>query len=234
MATSAQLNSPNAIYVSKTGECYIADTLNHRIRKILLNGNIVTVVGNGNAGFDGEGTPATSAQLNSPSGIHISELGHIFIADTLNRRICKVDSNGTISTIGGHYFYGFNGDALSPFQTYLYTPTSVSGSNATGKVYFSDTTNNIVRVLEPYCQDGLAYDSATSTSVTDVLCNGFSKFSPNVCSSRGKCVATNTCSCSVGYTGNNCEFVTCGWSFLHISSSLFWKWYLFGCRQVLM
>jgi len=98
-ATSAQLNSPAGVAVDSVGDVYIADTANNRIRKV-SNGVITTVAGNGIAGFSGDNGPATSAELNLPSGIAVDSAGNLYIYDTYNSRIRKV-SNGVIATVAG-------------------------------------------------------------------------------------------------------------------------------------
>ena len=107
-ATSAQLASPLGVAVDSAGNLYIADTDNHRIRKV-SNGVITTVAGNGTAGFSGDNGPATSAQLNYPAGVAVDSAGNLYIADTDNNRIRKV-SNGVITTVAGNGTLGFSGD----------------------------------------------------------------------------------------------------------------------------
>jgi sugar lactone lactonase YvrE len=98
-ATSAQLNGPVGIAVDFTGNLYIADTYNHRIREV-SNGVIATVAGNGTPGFSGDNGPATSAQLHGPVGVAVDSAGNLYIADYGNNGIRKV-SNGVITTVAG-------------------------------------------------------------------------------------------------------------------------------------
>ena len=100
-ATSAQLNLPTGVAFDSAGNLFIADRLNHRIRKVDTSGNITTVAGNGTAGFSGDGGAATSAQLFQPNGLTFDSSGNLFIADTLNNRIRKVDTSGNITTVAG-------------------------------------------------------------------------------------------------------------------------------------
>ena len=95
-ATGAQLSVIQGVGVDSTGNVYIADTGNNRIRKV-SNGVISTVAGNGNSGFSGDNGPAINAQLKSPGGVAVDSAGNLYIADTLNNRIRKV-SDGVIST----------------------------------------------------------------------------------------------------------------------------------------
>jgi sugar lactone lactonase YvrE len=109
-ASDAQLYNPRAVAFSKTGDVYIGDAMNHRIRKIDKDGIITTVAGkpaNTNASgnpvgaFGGDGGPATEAQLNQPHGVAVDSKGNVYVADSLNNRIRKIDTSGNISTIVG-------------------------------------------------------------------------------------------------------------------------------------
>ena len=101
-ATSAALRSPYGVAVDNLGNLYIADTYNHRIRKVDLAGNISTVAGTGVAGFSGDGGRATGAQLSLPHGVAVDAAGNIYIADSQNSRIRKITLDGTIATIAGN------------------------------------------------------------------------------------------------------------------------------------
>ena len=107
-ARDAALNYPQSVAVDANGNYYIADTYNHCIRKVDGAGIITTVAGKCTyAGFAGDGGAATSAQLHTPVGVAVDPAGSIYIADTGNKRIRKVDPNGVISTVAG------NGEKLS-------------------------------------------------------------------------------------------------------------------------
>ncbi len=106
-AQQAQFNITNGVVLDLADQSfdfvasyYIADMANHRIRKV-VRGIISTVAGTGTAGFLGEGQPASTAQLNAPSGLVRDDQGNLFIADTGNHRIRKIDANGIISTVAG-------------------------------------------------------------------------------------------------------------------------------------
>lgn len=109
-AAKAQLNYPSAIIFDKTGNMYIADSTNHRVRKVDVNGVITTIAGNGTDGYSGDGGPATAAQLRCPNALALDGDGNLFIADLLSYCIRKVDANGTISTIAGTGYCGYSGD----------------------------------------------------------------------------------------------------------------------------
>jgi len=100
-ATAAKINSPRGLFIDGAGNLYIADRLNHRIRKVDADGIITTVAGTGVQGFSGDGGPATAAQLNDPTGVAVDEAGNLYIADAENHRIRKVDTGGIITTVAG-------------------------------------------------------------------------------------------------------------------------------------
>jgi DNA-binding beta-propeller fold protein YncE len=100
---------PAGVALDAAGNLYIADTSNNRIRKVDASGTISTVAG-GVAGFSGDGGDATLAQLRGPWGVALDAAGNLYIADTSNHRIRKVDASGTISTVAGNGSSGFSGD----------------------------------------------------------------------------------------------------------------------------
>ncbi len=141
LATGAKLNSPIGIAVDSAGNLYVADQLNHRIRKI-ANGLITTVAGNGTPGFSGDNGPATNAQLQNPFGVAVDSAGNLYIADTNNHRVRKV-ANGVITTVagGGVSGLGDNGPATS---AQLSAPGGIAVDIA-GNLLITDLYNNLVR-----------------------------------------------------------------------------------------
>jgi len=147
-ALSAHFDNPLALAVDAAGNLYVADTYNHAIRRITLDGTITTVAGNGSLGFSGDGGLATKAQLNYPKGVAIGADGVIYIADTFNDRIRAVAPNGTISTIGGGGYFGDAGDGGPALQAILKFPAGIAVDGA-GNVYIADTQNNKIKILTP-------------------------------------------------------------------------------------
>ena len=94
--------SPTAIAIDASGNLYISDGVNNRVRKVDTTGNMTTVAGNGMAAFSGDGGPATSASLYGPNGLAVDVAGNLYIMDTNNLRVRKVDTGGTISTVAGN------------------------------------------------------------------------------------------------------------------------------------
>jgi sugar lactone lactonase YvrE len=119
-ATSAQFSNPTGVAVDSSGNLFIADTGNDRIRKVTPDGVISTVAGNGTYGYSGDGGPATSAQLYSPSSVAVDSAGNLFIADVNNNLIRKVTPGGVISTVAGNGTYGYSGDGGPATSTQVY------------------------------------------------------------------------------------------------------------------
>jgi sugar lactone lactonase YvrE len=141
-ATSAQLNYPQGVAVDASGNLYIADSNNNRIRKV-SGGVITTVAGDGNFGYNGDGMPATDAWLNGPNGLTVDSAGTIFIADTGNGRIRKV-SGGSIATVAGNGGFGYNGDNIAATSAEFTSPSGVAVDSA-GNLYIADLGNHRVR-----------------------------------------------------------------------------------------
>jgi sugar lactone lactonase YvrE len=165
-AIEAKLNAPKRVTVTRTGIIYVVDKGNDRIRKIDINGIITTVVGNGK-GYGGDGGSATGALLNSPSDVAIDSSGNLFIADTENHRIRKVDAaTNNISTIAGS-LKGYGGDNGPATLAQLNYPDSVT-IDRYGDLYIADTDNHRVRKIEgaasPSASGGV---SVGKTSTTD-------------------------------------------------------------------
>ncbi len=104
-ATQAQLYNPLGLAFDTDGNLYISEWRNNRVRRVSPDGIITTFAGTGNAGYSGDGGPATQAQLNGPNGLLVSTDGSLYIADSENNRIRSVAPNGTIITIAGPGIY---------------------------------------------------------------------------------------------------------------------------------
>jgi hypothetical protein len=128
LATDAKLNSPTGVYVDAVGNIYVADTKNDVIRKVDATTNIInTVAGNGTAGFSGDGGLATLAQLDYPEAVWVDSAGNMFILDTDNCRIRRVDgTTGIITTVAGTTYCGYNGNDQPATDAALYYPSEAS------------------------------------------------------------------------------------------------------------
>jgi uncharacterized protein (TIGR03437 family) len=148
-ATSAMLCTPYGVAVDSSGNLYIADTSNQRIRKV-AGGTITTIAGTGTASYTGDNGPATSATFYNPYDVAVDSSGNLFIADEFNDAIREV-SGGVITTIAGMGNspgeYGFGGDGGPAIFAKLDVPYSVAVSGST--VYISDYVNHRIRSLTP-------------------------------------------------------------------------------------
>jgi sugar lactone lactonase YvrE len=165
-ATAANLGNAWGVAVDATGNVYIADALNHRIRKVVVGtGIITTVAGIGLATFSGDGGPATAARLNEPTGVAFDGAGNMYIADNANNRVRKVNTSGIITTIAGIGLpYGYTGDGGPATIAKLYYPKGIAVDNP-GNVYICDWNNNCVRKINT---------SGIITTVTGTGVAGFS------------------------------------------------------------
>jgi uncharacterized protein (TIGR03437 family) len=143
-AASAQLNTPTGVAVDKSGNIYIADSGNNRVRKIASNGAISTFAGTGSAGFGGEGGAATSAQLYNPVAVAVDASGNLYIADLGNDRVRKVSASGAITTVAGNGTTAYGGDGGPAVNAQLNFPQAVA-VDASGNLYIADSLNFRVR-----------------------------------------------------------------------------------------
>lgn len=145
-ATSAQLKFPGYIAVNSTGEVYIPDWANYRVRKVSSTGIITTIAGNGTIGNDGDGGPATSAKLSAPNSVQFDNDGNMLIADPNANVLRKINSAGVISTIAGNGSSGFSGDGNFALFAQLNAPNGIA-VNSSGVIYFADVNNNRIRKI---------------------------------------------------------------------------------------
>jgi DNA-binding beta-propeller fold protein YncE len=146
-ATSAALDGPAGLVVAPDGSILVADTINQRIRRIDPSGRIRTIAGNGKRGFSGDGGAATAASLQDPTALALGKDGSVFVADTGNNRIRVIRADGKIATLAGTADQGFSGDGGRASAAQVNGPAGVAVA-PDGSLYFSDTGNNRVRVID--------------------------------------------------------------------------------------
>jgi len=161
-AVSALLSNPTALAVDLSGNLYIADTDNHRIRKV-SGATITTVAGNGEQAFSGDGAAAIAAGIDSPNGVAVDAAGTIYIGDTHNQRVRFVNALGTISTLAGNGSKSYGGDRGAATAASLARPRGLS-VDAQGNIYVADSDNNRIRLI------------ANTGSITTVAGNGSQGF----------------------------------------------------------
>ena len=149
-ATDASLVTPDGLAVDTQGNIYIADTDGHRIRRIdAATGLISTVAGDGTPGFAGDGGPAIEGKLSFPADVILDVQGDLFIADTSNNRVRRVDgTSGVITTVAGTGTFGFSGDGGRADRATMRAPQGLA-IDRQGNLFIADTFNNRVRKIDP-------------------------------------------------------------------------------------
>jgi formylglycine-generating enzyme required for sulfatase activity len=140
--TSASFSYPCGVAIDRSGNLYVADVKNHRIRKITQNGDVTTLAGSGVAGFaDSQGT---SASFDNPTGVTVDNSGNLYVADKDNHRIRKITPNGTVSTLAGSGIAGFV-DKEGTLARFSF-PTGLA-MDESGNLYVADRGNNRIRKI---------------------------------------------------------------------------------------
>lgn len=144
LATQTQLSSPGGVALDSSGNLYIADTKNNRVRKALPSGFLLTVAGNGLGALSSENTYAPAAPLNQPRGVAVDPSGALYIADTGNSRILRISPGGTVVTVAGNGSPGWAGDNGRASLSQLSAPFGMS-FDPRGNLYIADTFNHLIR-----------------------------------------------------------------------------------------
>lgn len=146
-ARNADLDAPTGVAVAPDGTVYFSEFGGHRIRRLDPDGRLVAAVGDGLAGFSGDGGPARAARLRRPAGLELAD-GFLYIADSGNHRVRAVDlGTFTISTVAGNGVDTFSGDGGPAIEASLNTPHSVAFLSDGGLLFIADTDNHRVRVV---------------------------------------------------------------------------------------
>ena len=193
-ASAAQFRTPWGLAFDAAGNLYIADVFNNRIRKIAPDGVISTVAGTGTAGFSGDGGPAISARLSGPGGVAVDAAGNLYIADSFNHRIRRVDPAGVISTVAGTGLAGFSGDGGLATAAQLNFPTGLA-VDVVGNLFVSDTENDRIRRIGFVMTAPTLASLSTSIGVpgtsVDVTLSGTSFASPLTIDAGSGATVTN-------------------------------------------
>jgi sugar lactone lactonase YvrE len=164
-ATAAKVNEPYGIAIDGLNNIYFADFGSNYVRKIDPSGVITTIAGTGIFGYNGDGIPAISAELNQPCGIALDKSGNLYVADAGNERVRKVNPLGIITTIAGIGTLGFSGDGGPAILAEL-DPIGVS-LDGSDNLYIADYANNRIR----FVRNTLVVDEINSFSALSLYPN---------------------------------------------------------------
>lgn len=164
-ATAAELDAPYCVKADTSGNIYIADQGNDRVRKVnMLSGIITAFAGTGVSGFSGEGGPATAANINNPVSLAIDKFNNVYIACGADNRIRKVSAAGIITTIAGTGVPGFDGDGAPAISALLERPSGLAVDD-TGNLYIAEL-NSIHNRLRKVDMAGIIHTVAGNGSAT--------------------------------------------------------------------
>jgi DNA-binding CsgD family transcriptional regulator/sugar lactone lactonase YvrE len=144
-ADLAELGAPEGIALDAQGDLFIADTANGRIREV-SGGVITTFAGNGTSGFSGDGAPATKAEFIVPLGLAVDNLGNLYVADSGNNRVRRIDLKSVITTIAGSGEVGYSGDSHTAKSAKLNLPAALA-IGPSNDLYVADSGNNRMRLV---------------------------------------------------------------------------------------
>ena len=162
-AAEARLYYPRAVAADARGNVYVADNFNQRVRKISPAGTIMTIAGTGERGYSGDGGPAVDAQLSSPNGLLVDVAGNVYISDSGNSSVRKIDPSGMIETVAGPGEPGILGNGGPALKARLGYPRGLA-MDASGSLFLVETGGNIVRQISqsgtimPFAGSGEPFD----------------------------------------------------------------------------
>jgi len=151
-AIEARLGFPSAIAIDEEGNLYIADFINHRIRRVSKDGIITTIAGTGEPEYNGDGIPALACNIGEPCGVAVDKDGYVYIGDQINKRVRVVTLSGMMYTVAGTDREGYTGDGGPAERAQMSNPDIIAFDRK-GNLYVPDYSNAVVRKLTPIVVD---------------------------------------------------------------------------------
>jgi sugar lactone lactonase YvrE len=146
-AARAHFHVPTAVAFNHQGDLYVADRDSGTVREISPDGRIRTIAGTGSRGYSGDGGPAVKAKLSQPQGFAFDKAGNLYISDSANNRVRRIDRNGTITTVAGNGHHGYSGDGSRATEARLSDPYGLA-FDANGNLYVAEPDEGVVRRID--------------------------------------------------------------------------------------
>jgi sugar lactone lactonase YvrE len=146
-AARARFKVPTSVAFDRKGNLYVADRDNGAVRKIGKDGSITTVAGTGVLGYSGDGGTAVKAQLDQPQGFAFDRAGNLYISDSANNRVRRIDARGVITTVAGNGRHGYSGDGGPATRAKLSDPYGLALDTG-GNLYVAEPDDGVVRRID--------------------------------------------------------------------------------------
>lgn len=160
---AAAIWAPYGVAVDTLGRVVFTDCGNDRVRRVAVDGTVTTIAGT-TRGYGGDGGPATAALLNCPTGIAVDPSGNVYVADTYNLRVRRIDPSGVITTVAGTGSYGFSGDLGPATAAKLAYPWGIAVGGPLNSLVIADSQNNRIRMVTAGIITTVAGDGSHATS----------------------------------------------------------------------
>lgn len=166
LATSAEVFLPSGVCLDNSGNLYIADQGNHKIRLVTASTGSISTIAGTTSGYAGDGAAATAAKFTSPYAVVLDASGNLYISDPLVNVVRKIDTMGKISTYAGTGASGYTGDGGPATSATLNQPSGLA-VDSSGDLFIADSSNDVIRMVN------------TSGVISTVVGNGTPGFSPD-------------------------------------------------------